>query len=113
MASTHVLELGGDNWAKEVENSDKPVLVDFWATWCPPCVALTPVIERVAAKYADRVKVGKVNVDEHPDLASEFGISSIPRLFVFNKSKKPVHSMVGLKTEGELGQVLDKVLAGA
>lgn len=76
-----------DNFEEEVLKSDKKVLVDFWATWCGPCKMLAPIIEEVAEEYADHVKVGKVNVDEQPELANAFEISSIPTVMVFEKGQ--------------------------
>ena len=83
-----------NNFSSEVLNSDKPVLVDFWASWCGPCKMLAPVIEQIAEEYEGKVKVGKVNVDEETELARQFQISSIPSLLVF-KNGKVVKSAVG------------------
>jgi thioredoxin 1 len=75
--------LTSQNWENEVANSPEPVLVDFWAEWCPPCRQLAPTIDALAQEYAGRVKVGKLNVDEHQDVAARFGIHAIPALLVF------------------------------
>ena len=77
-----------------IAGSDKPVLVDFWASWCGPCRALGPVVDEVSREMADRLTVYKCNVDEEADLASRFRIVSIPTLILF-KGGKPVHTMVG------------------
>ena len=76
-----------ENFENEVLNSDKPVLVDFWAQWCGPCRMLGPIIEEIANDYEGKVKVGKVNVDEQPNLASKYGIASIPTVIVFKNGK--------------------------
>ena len=110
MASPNVQEFGSDNWQKEVVESNIPVLVDFWAPWCGPCRALGPIVDKLADKYAGKVKVGKVNVDENGDLAAQYGINSIPRLLVFKGSAQPVQSVTGLRGEAELAQMLDGVV---
>jgi len=79
------IELTNENFAAEVLQSELPVLVDFWATWCGPCKMLAPTVAEVATEYAGRVKVGKVNVDNAPELAARYGITSIPALLLFNK----------------------------
>src|SRR5262249_35515714 len=110
MASPNVLEFGSENWQKEVVTSDVPVLVDFWAPWCGPCRALSPIVDRLADQFAGKVKVGKVNVDEQGDLAAQYGINTIPRLLVFKGSSTPVQSVVGLRAETELAQMLKTVI---
>ena len=81
------IELTNENFDAEVLQSELPVLVDFWATWCGPCMMLGPTVAEVAAEYAGRVKVGKVNVDNAPELAARYGITSIPALLFFRKGE--------------------------
>ena len=90
-----------DNFENEVLKADKPVIVDFWATWCGPCRMLAPVLEAIDAEYGDRLKVCKVNVDEEPVLADHFKISAIPTLFVF-KDGKIVRKAMGYKRKEDI-----------
>ena len=92
--------LTSENFENEVLKSDKNVLVDFWASWCGPCKMLAPTIEAIAEAY-DSFKVGKVNVDDEPDLAQAYGISSIPTLILF-KDGKAADMMVGLRSKDEI-----------
>ena len=88
---------------------DKPVLVDFWAAWCMPCRMLGPVIEQLGEKYAGRVAVAKVNVDEQPDLAARYRIQSIPTVLIFNKGEL-VDTQVGLRQADVYAKVLDSII---
>ena len=89
------------NFEAEVLKSDKPVLVDFWAPWCGPCRMLAPVLAEVAAEKGDKIKVGKVNVDENPELAAQYGISGIPAILLF-KDGKVTATSVGFKPKTEV-----------
>lgn len=94
-----------ENFEAEVINSDKPVLVDFWATWCGPCMMLAPVIEEIANELSGEIKVGKVNVDEEGELAVKFGIASIPTLMVF-KNGQVTNTAVGYRAKDEIVNML-------
>ncbi len=80
-------ELDADNFQKEVLEAGLPVLVDFWAPWCGPCQALAPTIEDLAKNYSDKVKIAKVNIDNHPELANKYQVMSIPTLLLFRDGK--------------------------
>lgn len=95
-----------ETFEDEVLRSDIPVLVDFWASWCGPCMMLAPIIAEIAEEYEGKVKVGKVNVDEHHMLASGYGITSIPTLILF-KDGKPVKMAVGFRTKEQIVQMFE------
>lgn len=95
------IKLTQQNFVNEVINSDKPVLVDFWASWCGPCRMIAPIVSEIAEESADRIKVGKVNVDEEQMLAAQFEIISIPTLLVF-KNGKIVNKVIGYRSKAEL-----------
>ena len=90
-----VIHINKSNFQNEVLNSEKPVLLDFWAPWCGPCRMVSPVVDEIASERGD-IKVGKVNVDEQPELAAQFGVMSIPTLLVF-KGGKLVNQAVGAR----------------
>lgn len=89
------------NFENEVINADKPVLLDFWASWCGPCKMLSPVLSKIADEYADVLKVAKVNVDDEPELAMKFKVSSIPMLVLF-KDGRIVSTSVGYRPKDEI-----------
>lgn len=98
------IELTNQNFDTEI-NKDTPILVDFWASWCGPCRMLAGTIEQLANKSDGSYRVGKVNVDEQPDLAKRFGVMSIPTLIVF-KNGKEINKSVGVKPKGAILQML-------
>ena len=108
MASANLVTLTQDNFSTEVLNSPVPVLVDFWAEWCGPCKMIAPILDELATEYDGRVKVGKVNIDEHQNLAAQFGIRAIPTLLVF-KTGQVAEQVVGLKSKRDLKASLDRV----
>ena len=95
------LKLSSENFKEEVLNSEKPVLVDFYADWCGPCNVMAPVIEELAKELEGKAKVGKINVDENSDIAVEYNVMSIPTLIVF-KNGKEEKRLVGLRDKEEL-----------
>ena len=94
------LNINKNNFQEEVINSDRPVLLDFWAPWCGPCRMVVPLVEQIADERPD-IKVGKVNVDENPELASEFGVMSIPTLVVM-KEGKVVNQAMGAMPKAQI-----------
>lgn len=102
----NVLELTDNNFDSEVLKSSEPVLVDFWAPWCGPCRMIAPVVEELAGEYAGAVKVGKVNIDDNPNAAMNYGVSSIPTIMVF-KGGEVVDRFVGVQPKSRLQQALD------
>jgi thioredoxin 1 len=103
------LSVSSSEFNDKVLNSDVPVLVDFWAEWCGPCKAIGPAIEELATEYAGRAKVFKVNVDNDGDLASKYGVMSIPALLVF-KGGKVVDQMVGAAPKPHIAALIDRAL---
>ncbi|MBQ3782412.1 MAG: thioredoxin [Lachnospiraceae bacterium] len=98
-----------NNFETEVTNSDIPVMIDFYADWCGPCKMMSPIVNQMADKYDGKVKIGKVNVDQNPELAGRFGIMSIPS-FLFIKDGKVVNSSVGGMSPDMLSSKIDTLL---
>ncbi len=101
--SEAISQLSDSNFESEVINSEKPVLIDFWAVWCGPCKMIAPELEKLAAETSEGLKIGKLNVDDNRDTAIKFGISSIPTLLLF-KNGEVVKKLVGVMSK-------DKILA--
>ena len=104
----NVTEFTDTNFDQEVLHSSTPVLVDFWAPWCGPCRMIAPVVEQLAAENAGSVKIGKLNVDDAPQAAQQYGVSSIPTLMLF-KQGEVVERFVGVQPKGRLQQAIDAV----
>ena len=108
MAASNILTLTQENFPKEVLQSNQPVLVDFWAEWCGPCKALAPILDELAQEYEGKVRIGKVNIDEHQALAAEYGIHSIPTLLLFQKGQV-ADQLVGLRSKRDLKASFERV----
>ncbi len=104
-----VIEITSENFEEKVLKAQQPVLVDFWASWCGPCKMLSPIVDKMAEAYAGKLTVGKVNVDEQPEIAARFGIMSIPTLILFKDGQK-VDVSIGLIPSAQLEAFVQKVL---
>lgn len=104
--SENIKAVTDDQFEQEVLNSNKPVLVDFWASWCGPCRALAPIFEEVASQYAEKVTFAKINIDENPQTPSKYGVMSIPTLILI-KNGQVVATKMGLLSKSQLSAFID------
>lgn len=109
MASDKVVQLSDDTFENDVLKSSVPVLVDFWASWCAPCKAISPMVDGLAAEYEGKIKVGKLNVDENPATPGQYGVRGIPTLILF-KDGKIVDQVVGAVPKNQLEGLIKKAL---
>jgi len=109
MAHENLAEITDANFKKEVLSSSIPVIVDFWAAWCQPCLAMGPIVEQIAKEYSGKVKVGKMNVDMNRQTAMNYGIRSIPTMLFF-KDGKIVDQVIGLVAKNNLTEKVDKLI---
>ncbi len=100
-----VITLTEANWKEEVVSSDTPVLVDFWAPWCGPCRIIAPIIEELAEEFEGKIKVGKLNTDENPNIAMQYGIRAIPTVILF-KGGEVVDTRIGVQPKDALKQMV-------
>ena len=107
--SENVHEFTDQNFDSDVSQSNIPVLIDFWATWCGPCKAIAPVIDEIAGEYNGKVKVGKVDVDQNQNTAMKYGVRSIPTLLII-KDGKVVNQIVGAVPKGNITAMLDEII---
>ncbi len=109
MAGDHTLEFSEQNFEEEVLKSDKPVLVDFWATWCAPCRMMAPALDAIAEQYAGRAKVGKLNVDDNITLTGQYRIRGVPTLLLF-KDGQIQEQIAGAASKEAISKLLEKHL---
>ena len=109
MSSDKVVIVTDSEFDSTVLQSERPVVLDFWAEWCQPCKMLAPTMEEIAGEYEDKVKVGKLNVDDNPNTATKYGIRGIPTLLFF-KGGKVVQQVTGVKSKPEIKKIIDENL---
>jgi thioredoxin 1 len=109
VSSSHIVHITDATFAQDVLNSDKPVLLDFWAEWCGPCKAIAPILEEIAGEYNGRIKVAKLNIDENPQTPPKFKIRGIPTLILFKNGTVEAQK-VGAVSKSQLSAFLDSNL---
>jgi thioredoxin 1 len=110
MAAANVLELTDANFKSEVLDSEQPVLVDFWAPWCPPCRKISPMVDELASENVGAAKIGKVNIDDNQQSAFKYGIEAIPTILIF-KGGQPVQRFQGIPAKARVQEALDSAKA--
>src|SRR5436190_22772030 len=110
--SEQIKDISDANFENEVMKSNVPVLVDFWAEWCPPCRAMTPIVEKLAQKFGQSAKIVKLNVDDNPFVTQRFGIKGIPTMIVF-KGGKEAERLVGATNESSITRLIEEQLTVA
>lgn len=106
---SEILSISDNDFEREVLQADKPVLVDFWAPWCAPCLALAPIIEEIAKDFADKIRVAKINVDENPLTPQKYGIRGIPTLLFFSQGKVE-ETLVGFQPKEKIVEIITRLI---
>lgn len=107
---SNVITITEDNFQDEVRGSDKPVLLDFWAEWCPPCKMISPIVDELADEYEGKIKVGKINADENHELLKIYSVSGLPTILIVDNGGQVVDFQVGIDTKKSIEEKIEKVL---